>query len=193
MPIPRLKANVLQSIHHRPWIHTQIRCLRTRPHHLLPPRQAVFGLTMPSVSDIDKRVRQKLRRKADTNKIPVVPKVTEDEKPIKQHRKSVAKPKKAIEDMTEDELEEHKKLEEQEKRITEFEEGEKALRGKSDVDREIAAARERGREEQGVQSEQMVEKTHNIVYPRDVIGRRFKKEKVKYKIDVYGSFFYTPC
>jgi hypothetical protein len=185
MPIPRLKANVLQTIHHRPWIPIQTRCLRTKPHHLLPPRQAVFGLAIPSVAEIDKRVRRKLRRKADTNKIPVVPKVTEDEKPIKQPKKPVAKPKKAIEDMTEDELEEHKKLEEQEKRIAEFEEGEKVLRGKSDIDREIAAARERGKEEQGVQSEQMEEKTHNIVYPRDVIGRRFKKEKVKYKIDVY--------
>jgi hypothetical protein len=184
MPIPRLKANVLQTIHHRPWIHTQILCLRTKPHHLLPPRQAVFGLPIPSVADIDKRVRRKLRRKADTNKIQVVPKVTEDEKPIKPPKNPVTKPKKAIEDMTEDELEDHKKLEEQEKRIAEFEEGEKALRGKSDIDREIAAARERGKEEQGVKSEQMEEKTH-IVYPRDVIGRRFKKEKVKYKIDVY--------
>jgi hypothetical protein len=119
-----------------------------------------------------------MRRKPDGEKIPIVPKVSDDGQLVKEAEKPSVKPIKSKSDMTEDELEEANKLEEEERRIKAFEEEQRALKGKSEVDKERMAARERG-------METIEEKTDNIVYPRDVIGRRFRKERVKYKVDVY--------
>ena len=179
MPIPRPQPSVLQTICFRQCTHTQIRCLRTTPNRVLPPRQSAFGgIPVPSIAAIQKQVQKRMRRKGDSEKIPIVPKVGDDGQLVKEAEKPSVKPKKSKSEMTEDELEEVTKVEEEERRIKAFEEEQRALKGKSEVDKERIAARERG-------METIEEKPDNIVYPRDVIGRRFRKERVKYKVDVY--------
>ena len=174
MHIPRLKANVLQTIH-RQSTHTQIRCLRTKPTHILPPRQSAFGL--PSIDNIRKQVGRRMR-KADKDKIPIVPKISDDETPIKP---TIQKPRierrASSQELTPDELAEEKSLREQERRIKEYERDRKYFEGMNELDKQRALAKER---EQG----KIEERSDNTVYPRDVIGRRFKKEKVKYKVEV---------
>ena len=175
MPIPRLKPNVLQTIY-RQSTHTQIRCLRTKPTHILPPRQSAFGL--PSVDDIRKQVGKRMRRKADKDKISIVPKIADDETPAEP---TIQKPrierKVSKEELTPAELAEEKSLREQEERIKEYERDRKYFEGMSELDKQRTLAKEREQEE-------IIERPDNTVYPRDVIGRRFKKEKVKYKVEV---------
>jgi hypothetical protein len=182
MPLPRLKPNVLQAIHLRRPPNMQIRCLRTS----LLPRQAAF---LPSLSEIRKRVTKQKKTKKDLPKIPLVPRLTDDAKPVKQSPAPTSADydeTKLAEPLTVEEEEEERKLRESEKRIEEFEKEQEALRGKSEVDRQMAIEKQRVIYKDK-KKEEVTEKTDNIVYPRDVIGRRFKKERIKYKIDVYDS------
>jgi hypothetical protein len=128
-----------------------------------------------------------MKKTPDEPKIPVVPKFGEDEKPIKESKveQAIAARTKAFEDMTEDEIREQRALQESEERLAQFERERKANKGKSE--QEIQRA---GFDEQVSELNQGVETTDNIVYPRDVIGRRFKKEKVKFKVQVYGLPLY---
>ena len=81
-----------------------------------------------------------------------------------------------------EELEEKEKLKEREKRIREYEELEKKLAGKSELDviRDKTATRIYG-------DEYVQEQADNTVYPRDHVGAKFfkKKDKAKWKADVY--------
>ncbi len=179
MPIPRLKPNVLQIIH-RQSTRTQIRCLRTKPSHILQPRQSAFGLPqIPSIDSIRKQVGRRMRRKADKDKIPIVPKISGDETPIAPviQRPRIER-KVSREELTREELAEEKRFKEQEKRIEEYERDRKYFEGMNELDKQRSLAKER-------EQEKIEERPDNTVYPRDVIGRRFKKEKVKYKVEVY--------
>ena len=64
------------------------------------------------------------------------------------------------------------------KEFKEFERDQEYFKGKSELDKLRALAKERTLEE--------VERPDNTVYPRDVIGRRFQKDKAKYKIEMLG-------
>ena len=175
MPIPRLKVNVLQTIY-RQSTNTQIRCLRTKPTHILPPLQSAFGLS--SIDNIRNQVGRRIRRKADKDKISIVPRIGDDETPIMP---TIQKPrierKVSREELTPEELAEKESLREQEKRIKEYERDRKHFEGMNELDKQRALAKER-------EQETMIERPDNTVYPRDVIGRRFKKERVKYKVEV---------
>ena len=73
----------------------------------------------------------------------------------------------------EEDLEMEKSLEEQEERLREFER-EKRL-GKQGAG--VVTQQEDGKRVDA-------EVTNNIAYPRDVVGTKFRKEKVKYKYDL---------
>jgi len=75
----------------------------------------------------------------------------------------------------EEDIEMEQKLKEQEERLREFERERRLGKatGSSGVVR---------RREDGSRAEEEV--PDNIVYPRDVVGRKYRKEKVKYKIVV---------
>jgi hypothetical protein len=138
----------------------------------LPVRQSAFGL--PSFG--------RPKSTPEEPKIPIVPKFTEDEQPVKESKveQAIAARTKSFEDMTEEELKEARALQESEERLAEFERERKANKGKSE--QEIQRA---GFNDQVAELNKGVEETDNIIYPRDVIGRRFQKEKAKYEVDVY--------
>lgn len=75
----------------------------------------------------------------------------------------------------EEDIEMEKSLEEQEERLREFER-ERRLGKASGGSGVVRRTEEGGRVEEEVPD--------NVVYPRDVVGGKFRKEKVKYKIDV---------
>jgi len=120
-----------------------------------------------------------MRRKADKDKIPIVPKISGDETPIAPviQRPRIER-KVSREELTREELAEEKRFKEQEKRIEEYERDRKYFEGMNELDKQRSLAKER-------EQEKIEERPDNTVYPRDVIGRRFKKEKVKYKVEVY--------
>src|SRR5579871_4351991 len=62
-------------------IYAQIRCIRTKPVRLLPPKQSSI---LPSWNDVQRDFRKRIRRKPEDQRIPMVPKFTEDEKAIIQ-------------------------------------------------------------------------------------------------------------
>ena len=89
--------------------------------------------------------------------------------------------KKSLEEISAAEAVELEKQKESEERLAQFERDREANKGKTE--QEILR---QGFDEQVGELNQGVEETDNKVYPRDVIGRKFKKEKVKYKIDMYA-------
>ena len=118
-----------------------------------------------------------MRRQADKDKIPIVPKISDDETPIKPTIETPRIERKVSrEELTPEELAEEKSLQEQERRIKEYERDRKYFEGMNELDKQRTLAKER--------QEDITERPDNTVYPRDIIGRRFKKEKVKYKVQV---------
>lgn len=111
-------------------------------------------------------------------KIPVVPRFTDDGKLVKGKKAELPEPvtKDPSKVVLKEDLEEERRLQESEERLQEFERqkrlgmtGAKGVRGTQDGERVEA------------------EEVDNIVYPRDVVGSKFRKEKVKYRYDVYRS------
>ena len=180
MAMPRLQPNTLRSVLPRPPIHPQIRCLRTRPNRP-SPRQSAFGF--PTISEVHDAVTKRMKKTSDEPKIPLVPKFGEDNRPIKERRLEamMAARKKSLEEISAAEAVELEKQKESEERLAQFERDREANKGKTE--QEILR---QGFDEQVGELNQGVEETDNKVYPRDVIGRKFKKEKVKYKIDMYA-------
>lgn len=114
-------------------------------------------------------------------KIPLVPKLSENEEPIIESKakiKEVMAPEKSLEEMTVAEAEAERKRLDSERRVAEFERHERLKKGKS----ESAIQREQYKE----QVEGVEEKSDNITYPRDVIGRKIRKERVNYKFHLYA-------
>lgn len=183
MAVPRLKPHILHSIYTRPPIQSQIRCLRTKPG-LQRPRQSAFGL--PSISAVRKSLTGK-KKDTGTTKIPIVPQFNEDEQPIKPTKveQEIAARTKAFENMTPEEIAQARAMQESEERLAQFERDQRANKGKSEQEVQRAGFDDQVNELNTTQEE----KTDNIVYPRDVIGRKFKKEKEKenYKVKVYVS------
>jgi hypothetical protein len=126
---------------------------------------------MPSIKEVSKNFRRKLRGDDEKPKIPVVPRFTEDGKPLKAPKS--AAPKVDEEQVMEEDLVMEKKLRESEERLREFEEEQRLRKGK-----------EGGVVRRSETGERVEEVADNIVYPRDVVGTKFRKEKVKYKIPV---------
>jgi hypothetical protein len=133
---------VLQSIHPKPCPRLQIRCLRTKPDYRRttqhptpyisadPPKQAAFGpFNLPAAI---REARRKVNEKAVDEKIPIVPKLDEDERPIEWQPPEEDKSKiKVVRELNVEEQERKAKLKEREKRIEEFEDLEKKLEGKT--------------------------------------------------------------
>jgi len=193
MPLPRSRLNVLQSIHPLPSSRPQIRCLRTKPGRASqqppaplstdPPKQSAF--TPFSISKAIRDARRKVNEKPAGEKIPIVPKLDEDENPIQWRLPEPDSKKIKVErELNTEELEEKEKLKEREKRIQEYEELERKLEGKTELDviRDKTTSRIYG-------DEYVQEKADNTVYPRDHVGAKFfkKKDKVKWKADVYDT------
>jgi hypothetical protein len=184
MAVPRLKPHVLLSIYPRPPTQSQIRCLRTKLGRSLP-RQSAFGLPIPSISAVRKSLTGK-KKDTGTPKIPIVPQFNEDEQLIKPTKveQEIAARTKAFENMTPEEIAQARALQESEERLAQFERDKRANKGRTEQDIQRAGFDDQVNELNTTQEE----KTDNIVYPRDVIGRKFKKEKEKekYKVKVYG-------
>ena len=187
MSLSRIKPNIFQPIHPRPCPPTQFRCLRTKPGRLrpLPPRQGAFGLPGSIGEKVKKRVeiaKQKVqvltsrKTKDDPTKISLVPKEPGQKIPVAPRQP--VKPESA---MTEDEIGRRKQLQEQEKRIAEFEKErkERTREGIETTMQERALGRK-------IKEPKEQEKPDTEIYERDIIGRKFKKKKVEYKIDLYG-------
>jgi hypothetical protein len=115
-------------------------------------------------------------------KIPVVPKLDEDEKPI-SWEPAEPDPKRVEREKNAEEIAEQEKLKEREKRIKEFEDLERKMEGKSELEalRDKTTSRLYG-------DEYVYEQTDNTVYRRDHVGAKFfkRKENVKWKVDVYA-------
>ena len=89
-------------------------------------------------------------------------------------------PEKTESEMTEDEIGRRKQLQEQEKRIAQFEIEKKQTRQQIETNMQ---ERQSGRK---IPEPKEQEKPDTKVYERDIIGRKFKKKRVEYKIDLYG-------
>jgi hypothetical protein len=126
---------------------------------------------MPDMKEVGKTFRRKLRGDDERPKIPVVPRFDDEGKLVKAPK--ITPPKIAEKDVMEEDLEMEKSLEEQEERLREFER-EKRL-GKQGAG--VVTQQEDGKRVDA-------EVTDNIAYPRDVVGTKFRKEKVKYKYDL---------
>jgi len=183
MSLARIKPNIFQPIHLRPCPSTQFRCLRTKPGRLppLPPRQSAFGLpesigerVKKRVENAKKRVQVLRKKKDDPTKIPLVPKEPGQEIPV-----APREPEKLESEMTEDEIGRRKQLQEQEKRIAQFEKEKQATREQIETKMHERAS---GRK---IMEPKEQEKPDTKVYERDIIGRKFKKKKAEYKIDLY--------
>jgi len=186
MSLSRIKPNILLTIHPRPCAFTQFRCIRTKPTHSrrpVPPLQGAFGLP----GDIGKKVTERVKRlrftrkpKEDPNKIPLVPKEPGE-------KIETGKPwLRPMAEMSEQEIATAKRLEDQDKRIKEFE-LEKKKKTKEEIEREMYE-RETGRKipvAEQKEEEEKAEKADTEVYQRDIIGRKFKKPKKKYNLDLY--------
>lgn len=183
MTLSRLKPNVLRTIHPSRYLYAQTRCLRTKSASNLRPLQSAFGIPgLPSMGDLNKEVKKKMKqnRTSQDQKIPMVPKFTDDEKPIKgtAEKSVIPSQSKGLTETDQDDIEANRKLQEQEKRLEEFEREQRANQGKSEQEGQTTML------DQGVE-----ERPDNIVYPRDVIGRRFIKEtKPKLKVALYGPW-----
>jgi hypothetical protein len=183
MSLARIKPNIFQPIHLRPCPSTQFRCLRTKPGRLrpLPPRQGAFGLPESIGERVKKRVENAkkrvkfLKKKDDPTKIPLVPKEPGQKIPV-----APREPEKPEWEMTEDEIGRRKQLQEQDKRIAQFEMERKQKREQIETNMQERAS---GRK---IPEPKKQEKADTKVYKRDIIGRKFKKKKVEYKIDLYG-------
>jgi predicted ribosome quality control (RQC) complex YloA/Tae2 family protein len=127
---------------------------------------------MPDMKEVGKTFRRKLRGDDERPKIPVVPRFDDEGKLVKAPK--ITPPKIAEKDVMEEDLEMEKSLEEQEERLREFER-EKRL-GKQGAG--VVTQQEDGKRVDA-------EVTDDIAYPRDVVGTKFRKEKVKYKYDLY--------
>ena len=123
-----------------------------------------------------------LRKKQGELRIPLVPKVGENEKimPLQPAPKINEKIREHRDNWTEEELLEDRELQVREEKIEEFQLERKKFGNMSSKEREQKwlAHAERGEEV-----------PDNIVYPRDVIGTRFRKEKVKYTVQLYISIW----
>lgn len=176
-------CTIRRPIHLRLLIYVQIRCIRTKPVQLLPPKHSSI---LPSWGDVQRDFRKRIRRKPEDQRIPMVPKFTEDERAIMQPKvkNETVMPSKPPEKETVEDTEEEQKLREQEERIKEFEREQKAFQGKTP--QEV----QRSHVDNARVSElnPHVEQPDNTIYPRDVIGRKFKKEKAQYKVDVYMPY-----
>jgi hypothetical protein len=76
-------------------------------------------------------------------------------------------------------------LQESEARVRAFEREQKGLSGLSEEDMLKATFED----QVDTLNQGVVEETPNTVtYPRDFVGTKFRKEKVKYKVDVYVPF-----
>lgn len=195
MPLPRSKPPVLQSIHPKPSPRLRIRCLRTKPDYRRgsqhppqyisadPPKQAAFGpFNLPAAI---REARRKVNEKPVHEKIPIVPKLDEEEQPIEWQPPEEDKTKiKVVRELNVEEQERKAKLKEREERIAEFEDLEKKLEGRSEKEQFL------GKTQALLYGNEYVkEKTDNTVYPRDHIGAKFFKKKAKkeWKADVYQS------
>jgi hypothetical protein len=180
MNLSRLKPNALQTIHPSRYLYSQARYLRTKSASKLRPLQGAFGIPgLPSLGDFGKQVKKEMKQKRTPldQKIPVVPKFTDDEKPIKEvaGKSVIPGQSKGLREIDKDDIEANRRLQEQEKRLEEFERGKRENQGKSEQEIQTAGL------DQGVE-----ERPDNIVYPRDVIGQRFIKEKEpKIKVSLY--------
>jgi hypothetical protein len=136
---------------------------------------------MPNMRDLWRSARRKARKE---EKVQVVPKIGEDDKPIfepaNKARKGL-KVDKPVSEMEMDEYVDNQKYLESEKRIREFEKEQRLYKGKSEGQMQKDIARRRMAEQKGV--EEAV--PDNITYPRDIIGTRLKREKVNYTFDLY--------
>lgn len=117
-----------------------------------------------------------MRGEEEQQKIPLVPRVTDDGVVIQ--RKTKLKPQRLTERqrkfMEDEDYEDLGRLEEREERVKEFERLKKlGLTGGKAPKR--TATGERIEEEE----------IDSLTYPRDVVGTKFRKEKVKYKYDMY--------
>lgn len=87
--------------------------------------------------------------------------------------------------MTPEERAEEEKLQASEARVRVFEREQKGLSGLSEEE----LLRTTFNDQVDALNEGVVEETPNTVtYPRDFVGTKYRKEKVKYEIDVYVPF-----
>jgi hypothetical protein len=141
---------------------------------------------IPTMGEVQHRANNLSRSKKPVSKVPLVPQFGEDEAPIEPEIKTPEDlPKPRIEDMTAEQLEEEKRLKASEARIRVFEREQKGLSGMTEE--EVLTATFEDHVDTlapGV----VQENPNTVAYPRDVVGTKIRKEKVKYKVDVYGSF-----
>ena len=194
MSLKRIKFNILRPIHLQPCPTSQCRCLRTRPtyHRVLRPRQSGFlpEKVGKTIQEKVKAVKEKVSKVKESNpriirmlggdpdKISLVPR--EEGKEVEE-TKLAPKKQKPLEEMTPEEVEEMKRLNEQEKRIAEFER-DKREKTKEQLEKEMYE-RQTGQKIETAGEEG----PDNEVYERDIIGRKFKKEKAEYKVDLYKT------
>jgi hypothetical protein len=184
--MPRLNPGTLLSIYPRHSSLLGTRCLRNKPSRALPPRQSSLGMYMPSMGEVQHRADKITRGKKKVPKVPLVPQFDEDGTPIEPEIKAPEDlPKPRIEDMTEKQLEEEKRLKASEARVRAFEREQKGLSGMTEEEALVATFEDHvDTLDPGV----VQENPNTVAYPRDVVGTKIRKEKVKYKVDVYGSF-----
>ena len=184
MSLSRVKPNILLPIRPKPCTSTQFRCLRTRPtrQRPLPPLQGAFGLP-DGIREKVKRLRFPGKRDEDPNKISIVPK--EPGQTISTE--TIGGQQKLWEDMTEEEIAEARRLSEQEKRIEEFETEKREL-SREEIDKRLyERATGKSVDVEAKQGETEEEKAAAEVFNRDNIGRKFKKPKIEYKVDLYDN------
>lgn len=188
MSFPRVNPRLLHPIHSPARI-PHIRCIRTTPLTFAKEENQGWSIRNAylagesGVKKFSKRVmvlaNRNLRKKQGELRIPLVPKVGDNEKlvPLPDAPKINEKIRENRENWTEEELVEDRELQLREEKIEEFSLERKKVKGLSSKEREQKwlAHAERGEEV-----------PDNIVYPRDVIGKRFRKEKVKYTVKLYG-------
>jgi hypothetical protein len=138
------------------------------------------------MGDVEQAVKNLTSRKKKVPKVPLVPQFGEDETPIEPEIKTPEDlPKPRVEDMTAEQFEEEKRLKESEARVRAFEREQKGLTGMTEEEALEASFEDHV----DTLTQGVVDETPNTVaYPRDVVGTKIRKEKVKYKVDVYGFF-----
>jgi hypothetical protein len=184
---------VLQSIHPKPSPRLQIRCLRTKPDYRRgsqhppqyisadPPKQAAFGpFNLPAAI---REARRKVNEKPADEKIPIVPKLDEEERPIPWQPPEEDKTRlKVVRELNVEEQKRKEELKEREKRIAAFEDMGRKLEGRTEKDQIIK------RHESLLYGDEAVkEKADTTVYPRDHVGAKYfkKKPKKEWKAEVY--------
>ena len=127
-------------------------------------------------------------------RVDVVPKI-DGKKVRKQTKEEVKKAfnyKVPLKELRGDDINYETKFRESIPRLQEFEKKMERRKGKSERElRKLEILEQQRRPEYEEVGEDFLGPTDNLVYPRDVVGVKFRKDKVKYKFELYMPVWYS--